>query len=301
MISPQIGDYERHDIDALVSKVIRGLGNPEPPVRLDDVRELQRLDRGYYSSSDDSVLRETISRLRVAGKQLFERPTLLLDVVRQWKLSALWIPDRKRILLDRDLPPLKQRWSEAHEVGHHLVPWHADFLLGDDAASLSQECHEQLEAEANYAAGQLLFLQERFRSEALDSTPSMDRVRSLSKRYGNTITSTLWRFIEARQEEAVFGVVSERSKIWSGAPCRYFIQSSGFRTEFPSVTEAQVAAVIASYCRSGKRGGPAGSHESVLVNARGEPVIFHFDSFSNSYDVLTIGRAVRPHLRVVGF
>lgn len=35
------------DIESQVNKVLRGLGNPEPPLNLDDVRELLRLDRGY--------------------------------------------------------------------------------------------------------------------------------------------------------------------------------------------------------------------------------------------------------------
>jgi len=34
----QIGHNERIEIDAQVDKVLRGLGNPEPPVSLDMVR-----------------------------------------------------------------------------------------------------------------------------------------------------------------------------------------------------------------------------------------------------------------------
>ena len=32
------------DIDERVDRVLRGLGNPEPPLRLDDVRELLKFD-----------------------------------------------------------------------------------------------------------------------------------------------------------------------------------------------------------------------------------------------------------------
>src|SRR5437870_693934 len=99
-----IGDKERLEINAQVEKVLRGLGDPEPPLRLDDVRELLRLDRQYYSSTDDSVLREFVSKVKVGAKQLFLRPTLLLDVVKKASLSALWVPDRQRILIDKELP-----------------------------------------------------------------------------------------------------------------------------------------------------------------------------------------------------
>ncbi len=72
----------RDDIGIQVSKVLRGLGNPEPPLRLEDVRLLLKLDRNYYSGADDSILRESVSRLKVAGQQVISRPTLLLEAIR---------------------------------------------------------------------------------------------------------------------------------------------------------------------------------------------------------------------------
>lgn len=66
----QLGTRTVADIDAQVVKVLRGLGNPEPPIDLAVVRDLLRLDRQYYSTSDDGLLRETVSRLKVAGLQI---------------------------------------------------------------------------------------------------------------------------------------------------------------------------------------------------------------------------------------
>lgn len=190
------------DIERQVQKVLRGLGDPEPPLRLEDVRELLRLDRGYYSSRDDGFLREMISRMTVAGAQVLERPALLLDVVRKFDLRALYLPDRKRILLDASQPEPKQRWNEAHEIGHSLLPWHADLMLGDHEQSLTPACHAQIEAEANYAAGQLLFLQSRFLTAANDTGPTLSAVRALKAEFGNTYTTTFWRYIESAQPPA---------------------------------------------------------------------------------------------------
>ena len=67
------------DIDRVVTKVLRDLEHPEPPLRLELVRELLSLDRAYYSSTDTGVLEETVHRLLIAGKQLIKRPTLLSD------------------------------------------------------------------------------------------------------------------------------------------------------------------------------------------------------------------------------
>ena len=100
------------DIDAQVAKILRGLGNPEPPLDLDAVRELLRLDRQYYSSTDDSAIREFVSRAVIAGKQVALRPMLVIDAIRKWDLKALYLPDRKRILIDESQHRLKWRWSE---------------------------------------------------------------------------------------------------------------------------------------------------------------------------------------------
>lgn len=112
------------DIDKRITKILNDLDNPEPPLRLEQVRELLKLDFGFYSSSDTGAIAETIHRLKVAGKQVISRPSLLIDAIKKWELKALWVPDRKRILLDSELPPAKQRWGEAHEIGHSVLPWH---------------------------------------------------------------------------------------------------------------------------------------------------------------------------------
>ena len=121
MRNVSLGHRTIADIDAQVAKVLRGLGQPEPPIDLRVVRDLLKLDRGYYSTTDDSLLRETFSRMKVAGLQVLLRPTILGDPVRSLSLKALYLPDQKRILLDKDLPPLKHRWNEAHEIGHDII------------------------------------------------------------------------------------------------------------------------------------------------------------------------------------
>jgi hypothetical protein len=75
--------------------------------------------------------------------------------------------------------------------------WHQTLLHGDNAFSLSPDCHEQVEAEANYGAGLLLFLQDQLVEFSRSSSPTLSLVQSASKRFGNTITSSLWRLVEA--------------------------------------------------------------------------------------------------------
>lgn len=294
------------DIDGQVAKVLRGLGNPEPPVDLRMVRELLKLDRDYYSTTDVGLLRETFSRLKVAGKQVLARPTILEDAVRALSLKALYLPDQKRILLDKDLPLLKHRWNEAHEIGHGVIPWHAEMMLGDTEQTLTPACHEVIEAEANYAAGQLLFLAGRFREEATATQPSLTLIRDLSKGFGNTVTSTLWRFIEqAHGERPMVALVTghphpaKRKKDFDAAnPCKYCIESPAFQERFGQMTEVALFQIIVGY--SGRqRGGSLGVSEAVLRDRNGAGHVFVFETFFNSHEALTLGYWLRPHAAVV--
>lgn len=294
------------DIDDQVAKVLRGLGNPSPPVDLRLVRELLKLDQGYYSTNDDGLLRETFSRLKIAGIQVLKRPTILADAVRTLSLKALYLPDQKRILLDRDLPQLKHRWNEAHEIGHDIIPWHEGMMLGDTLETLTPSCHSIMEAEANYAAGQLLFLGSRFVEEATSHQPSLQLVRQLSGTFGNTITSTLWRLTEqAHGGRAVVAMVSghphraRRKRDFDPLnPCRYCIQSPPFRDMFGSMTEPQLFSVAASYCGS-QSGGSLGQEEVVLNDRNGDRHVFDFETFFNRHEALTLGVWRRAHQGLV--
>ena len=293
------------DIDAQVAKVLRDLGQPEPPLQLDLVRELLRLDRQYYSSANDGALREVAHRLMVAGKQVLARPTLLFDAIRKLDLKALLIPDRKRILLDASLPDAKQRWSEAHEIGHSLIVWHGDTMLGDSKYTLTLACHERVENEANYAAGQLLFLQDSFVRDARDLVPSISGVLNLKKRYENTITTTLWRFVEQSDQPLIGGISHHPLRPSEGFdaanPFRYFVGSRRFIQEFSKTTEVDLFGHVRGYCAN-KGGGPLGSAEVVLKDDLGKRHLFGFETFFNRYEALTLGvhRRELPLLVVPG-
>jgi|GEM_PF-1237482 len=97
----------RADIDARVERVLCSLGNPEPPLRLDVVRELLKLDLGYFTADDAGMAREAVSRIRIATIQVLRRPTLIIDAIRKFSLKALYLPDRKRIFFGQRCPKVE--------------------------------------------------------------------------------------------------------------------------------------------------------------------------------------------------
>lgn len=256
-----------------------------PRLRLEDVRELLKLDFGYYTATDPGLAHEAISRIRVATIQVFRRPTLIFDAIRKFSLKALYLPDRKRILLDGDEPKLKHRWNEAHEVGHSLLPWHEEMMHGDNEHTLSRACMEQIEAEANFAAGRLLFLRDRFVEEARSSAPAIETVKQLHKRFGNTLSTTLWRFVEsACDAQPVVGLITchphpsrEPDDHDPAKPCKHFIQSTSFQARFGKLSEAEIFAAIRGYCGR-QRGGMLGHGDLILTDDNGDDHRFAFET-----------------------
>ena len=264
------------------------------------MRELLKLDRQFYSPKDTSFLREYVSKLMVGTKQLAKRPSLMLDVVRRAGLKALWIPDRKRILLSEDLPVLKRRHAEAHEITHSITPHHRLFLFGDDRETLRASCHERLESEANFGSGQLLFLRGRFPAEAHDLPRTLNTVKALAKKFDNTLTMTLWRLVEeAHRDEPMFGIISPHPRRLGDdfdpqAPCRYFIESPAFRERFGAVVTEVIAFGATQSYASWARRGPLGAGDVVFDDCRAERNRFHMETFFNGYEALTLGTHCGP-------
>lgn len=297
-----------NDIDRRVERVLQGLGNPEPPLRLEDVRELLKLDVGFYTADNPGIAREVVSRIRVATIQVFQRPTLLLDAIQKMSLKALFIPDQKRILLDGALPQLKHRWNEAHEIGHSLLPWHEAMMHGDNEHTLSRDCHEHVEAEANFAAGRLLFLRNRFADEARSSEASFKTISHLHKAFGNTLSTTLYRFVECvGEDKPIVGMITchphmDRRPLDHdpAKPCKYVVQSPAFNTQFGKITEIELFDALTQYC-GGQRGGMLGQCELILNDNNGEQHRFYFETFYNRYDALTLGVYLQPEPVCVSF
>lgn len=294
-------------IDERVERLLNRLGNPEPPLDLAVVRDALDLDLAYFRKDDPSLADDVISVLRVAGKQLIKRPTLFLDVVRKLDIRAFYLPDEKRILLDSGLHEAKFRWVEAHEMGHSMLPWHDGAMLGDQRQTLSPTCHAEIEAEANFAAARMLFLRDRFAQEARDYEPSLESVKALKPRFGNTYTTTFWRCIESwGVSRPMVGLVTghphpqkREADFNPAAPCDHFVQSPAFAKGFSLCDEAGLFDLVAGYCNRA-RGGPLGAAELVLHDDNGDPHIFAFETAKWGH-ALTLGIYKHPRNTPVAF
>jgi hypothetical protein len=266
----------------------------------------RRLDRGFYTANYPGLAQEAFNRLRIATVQVMEWPTLIWDAIKTFSLKALYIPDRKRILLDGDVPVLKHRGNEAHEIGHSILPWHGSMMHGDNEQTLSRECEAHVEAEANFAAGRLLFLRNRFVEEARSSSNQIRSIQALHKTYGNALASTLYRYVESVGEHVpVVGMMTchphaeKRPKDFDPLiPCKHLIQSSAFKRRFGKVQVSALFFEVVKYCGR-QSGGPLGQAELLIRDDNGELHRFYFETFFNRYDALTLGVYIGAQSTVV--
>jgi hypothetical protein len=291
MKNPQVKGSAQRQIDNSVSRLLSDLKGLEPPLDLKEVRSTLELDLEFYSGKDPSHLRQLIHTIKIAGHDKLEYAKKQLGwIIQKLGLKGLMFWDDNRILIDQDLHAIKLRWAECHEVGHKICPWHRHYLLGDSENELSPNCHAKIEAEANYASGQILFMQNRFVEELMSKPMKLSSLESHTKTFGNSKASTLWRMVEDyKGVQAVVGIVSEHPHhLPEGfdhlAPCRYVIQSDSFRQQFSNLTEAQLFNVLKGYC-SFKQGGHLGTEEVRLLDDNGETHEFVFESFCYRFKI----------------
>ncbi|MHB8345887.1 MAG: hypothetical protein ACYDHM_01650 [Acidiferrobacterales bacterium] len=306
MLEGELAELEKRDIRAQVERILKDLGNPEPPVRLPDVLALLAIDLQYYRSSDPGLIDELTHRFKVfAQKSIPDLGKHLLSALTKSRLCAFWVPESSKILVDADVPEPKHRWLEAHEVIHSITPWHRKFLLGDNHQTLDPVCHASLEAEANYGAGRLLFLQNRLAEEARDLALSFESIKLLSKRYHNSIISTFWRAVEDRDsEQPVFGIVSVHPRHPDVGqhdgpnPWRYYIRSAAFRRQFSAFGPDDAFGLVTQYASS-RRTGPVFNATHLIRDANGDDWEFQIESFSTKHALLTLGFPIRRHHALV--
>lgn len=278
----------KHEIDQIVDRVHDDLSIKNDLVVLEDVRALLKLDLQYYVSSDPSLLQEVVHKLRLGKRQLVTAPARLFDVVTKFGLTGLFVPERRRILLDEQIPNAKKRWAESHEITHSLLPWHQEYMLGDTLDTITPECHDIIESEANYGAGRLLYPHESLAAISAAAPPSMSHVKVIAKHFNNTITSALWRYVEIA-ERPTLGIIGAHPRYADSDSdiVTHFVRSPSFAIEFANIDDMTVIAALKSFCAFRKRG-PLGTAEVILTDANGNDHIFVADSFSNNYDVLTL-------------
>ena len=274
----------RAEIERIAETTLRDAGLTDPPLSVEALLQHVQLHRDYYDLANPGFLDRAKHKLRIHGHKL-------VDIIDKVRLQAVLLFDENRICIDQELPKIKHPWASCHETGHRLLPWHKPFFFGDTAQTLDPSYQADLEAEANYAAGRLLFLGNRFTEEARDFAPTIEAIKCLARRYRASLTTTLRRYVEQGPDVAMAMLVS--TPPWRKQPddqenrWRHFVPSDRFSTLFPETSAESLRTALdgnAAY----RRGGKVAEFRLALVDARGDRHELRAWSFNNQYYLLTL-------------
>jgi hypothetical protein len=277
-------DWTRQQIDKAVERVLAEAGIKTPPVRVEDLLDYLRVHRDFYNLQDPVLLQRFWHKVKVQKQKL-------IQVVNRIKLSAVWLPNEERILVDQSQPQPKQEWASFHDGLHRILDWHRPFFLGDTATTLDPDYQETLEEEANYGASAAMFCGRAFTADARDVAPNWSGLQQMKQKYRKSWVTTLRRFVEHGHDLPMAMMVS--TPPWLRKPdnqenrYRHFVGSSRFDSQFPDVITEDIRDEIDRNTRY-RRGGPVGEFSIAIRDANGNLNEFLGESFFNQHDILTL-------------
>jgi hypothetical protein len=152
--------------------------------------------------------------------------------------KVLGLLDRRSniIYVDPCIRDSRKLFITYHEVTHKVLGWQKITLTQDDDLTLSAECEDLFEAEANYGAAEIMFQCERFENEARDYDLSIETALYLGSRYDSSCHAALRRFVERNHRPCFLMVLTQTSREYSDGQTSYFVvysvPSISFTNEF---------------------------------------------------------------------
>lgn len=108
---------------------------------------------------------------------------------------------KKAIFVKPEEVKSREVWPRLHEIGHQILSWQAKATSHlDDNQTLSPECEEIFEQEANACAAELLFQGDVFQRMSNSYKPEFNTIFSLAKTFGASIHSTARIFVNESEE-----------------------------------------------------------------------------------------------------
>lgn len=279
-----MNDSTKREIDRIAQQILDDARLKSPPFEVEEILSHLKVHRDFYNLDDPTLIQKFSFKMKIGA----ERVTNLLKT--KLKLSAIWVPPERRILVDKSQPAPKQEWASFHDAIHSVLPWHREFYLGDTASTLDPDYQEQLESEANYGASALMFGGAVFTKQALDTSPSWAAIEDIKKIHKKSYVTTVRRYVEHGHRIPMVMMVS--TAMWDRKPddqisrCRHFVSSPEFRRAFPAFGSGDLLKLVDSFCRR-RRGGPVGEF-TFRAGPPGDGPELRAECFYNAHYVITL-------------
>lgn len=319
---------------AMATAALRAVDELAPPRRAEAISLLRRMARPTQSIPSGlsepakarvgavaeralewaGVLDELPTRLdQVAGAAGVEKIKTMTDLPDQIEVSKprLWkrilgavVFSEKTIYVDRQnqIVP-RANFTEAHEIGHVLLPWHEDAFRIDDERQLFYETHEELESEANYVAAHLIFQGHRYHERALEDRVSIATPIELADVYRASLHASIRYYVERHPDPVAVLVAGRYTQydgtlpIWTSFESPSFFEQYGrFVGQLPGARLAVDGDLPLSKIAASVRESPEIVSETIaLIDLDGESKRFLAEGFFNQYSVFIM---VSPQRRL---
>jgi uncharacterized protein DUF955 len=190
-----------------------------------------------------------------------------------------------------------------HEVTHKVLGWQKIILTQDEQLTLSAECEDLFEAEANYGAADILFQCERFEDEARDDL-SIESALYLRSRYDSSCHAALRRFVERNHRSCLLMVLTPTSKEHEDGQTSYYVVYSIPSIPFTDEFGDPLNLVFVNPSHDlGKILNNSGHGEIVLPDTKGFLRTCVVQTFSNKFKTfgLIYPKQAHPSRKIVHF
>ncbi len=126
----------------------------------------------------------------------------------------------------------RARFTEAHEIGHKIIPWHEAAYYLDDNEKLFKETKDLLEEEANAVASFLIFQGRTFGPRALEYETSIKTPILLSDLYGASIHATIRYYVKSHTQPLALALAGRIVRPDGSLPVYLAAETESFRREF---------------------------------------------------------------------
>ncbi len=130
----------------------------------------------------------------------------------------------------------RARLTEAHEIGHQIIPWHQAAFQLDDEERLLGTTRDQLETEAYLAGGHLIFQGQHFLKHALDYQVTIATPIALAPDYGASRHATI-RYYVLHHPDPVALLIAGRYQNHGSVPIWTSVESATFTARYGNLAE----------------------------------------------------------------
>ena len=248
---------------------------PTPISQVMDVAQL-------VSAGEITLEPEERRQLRRVFGDLVDRVLSRLQGVIHFRSGEVWI--------NPEMHPMRQRFVQAHEIGHDILPWHRElFAYLDDKSRLRPDVRNRYEREANQAAIELLAQGDQLRHEADDSALDMTLISDLASRYSISIEASARRIVEESRQECALAIAYRGSSTGKLMPHHLYCSQS-FERRFRWKATNCASYIVAQTLQAAERGDPL--EPLIVTDVEGRAATLEADSTNTRRAVLAVFRVV---------